>query len=73
MQDYEDAEGTAVKGLEPSSSVVEEDKTLLRLFITRQVLLRIGFTEARVTQCILEGLEEGDGWSEGVEWVCVEL
>ncbi|RSH86900.1 uncharacterized protein EHS24_005178 [Apiotrichum porosum] len=69
VQDYEDAEGTAVKGLEPSSSVVEEDKTLLRLFITRQVLLRIGFTEARVTQCILEGLEEGDGWSEGVEWV----
>lgn len=73
LEDEEDAEGTGVKGLVSSPPGPESDKTLLRLFVTYQVLINQGFSEERVRQCILEGLEEGEGWVEALEWVSVAM
>jgi ATP-dependent RNA helicase DHX29 len=58
-----------VKSILSISGAGEEDKVLLRLYITFEVLRRLGFSEERVSQCIREGLGDGDGWVEGVEWV----
>lgn len=47
----------------------DDDKALLRLFITFQVLKRLGFAEARILECIDRGIGEGDGWEEALDWV----
>lgn len=56
-----------------ASSTSEQDKTLLRLFITYSVLAQLGFSEARITQCIVSGLREGEGWEEALEWMWLHL
>lgn len=70
-------EGTASNEADPSyrkplvegNAASDNDKALLRLFITYQVLKRLGFSEARVLECIDQGLGEGDGWEEALDWV----
>lgn len=61
------------KTLNRASTANEHDKTLLRLFITYNVLARLGFSEARITQCLLTGLEDGEGWEEALEWMWLHL
>jgi ATP-dependent RNA helicase DHX29 len=58
-----------VKGLPRLSASADQDKVLLRLYTAHQVLVALGFPEDRVNQCIREGLGDGEGWVEGVEWV----
>lgn len=65
-------EESGIKSL-PSAVGAEEDKVLLRLYITHQVLRQLGFSEQRAEQCIREGLRDGEGWSEAVEWVSSSL
>lgn len=61
-----------IRPLEECSSAADEDKTLLRLFVVYNVLRGIGFTDARVEECILTGLRAGQGWEEALDWVsCV--
>lgn len=64
-----DDSGFGIKGLDPGSTTADEDKSLLRLFVAYQVLSRLGFPREHIDRCVLEGLGEGDGWAEGVEWV----
>ena len=67
-----ESEGGSLKSLPPVSGSADEDKALLRLYTTYQVLRSLGFSEDRVAQCIREGLGDGEGWAEGVEWVGVQ-
>lgn len=64
-----DDSGSGTKGLEAGLTAADEDKSLLRLFVAYQVLSRLGFSSEHIDRCVLEGLGEGDGWAEGVEWV----
>jgi ATP-dependent RNA helicase DHX29 len=56
-----------------AATTTEQDKTLLRLFITYSVLAQLGFSEARITQCLLSGLEDNEGWEEASEWMWLHL
>lgn len=58
-----------IKPLEPASTGAIDDKTLLRLFIVYRVLRSLGFSEARIEECVLKGLGPGDGWEEALDWV----
>lgn len=58
-----------VKTTGKPSTAAESDKNLLRLFVAFHVLAKLGFPEARISQCLLEGLEEGGGWDEAIDWV----
>lgn len=58
-----------IRTIQPVASSSDTDKALLRLFVTYQVLQRLGFAEARIAECINRGLGEGDGWEEALEWV----
>ncbi|WVN88411.1 uncharacterized protein L203_103620 [Cryptococcus depauperatus CBS 7841] len=57
----------------PSLSAAETEKGLLRFFITYQVLQRLGFGNERIHQCILEGIKEGGGWEEAIEWMWLHV
>lgn len=59
--------GTIVSSV--NSTPAEADKNLLRLFVAFHVLAKLGFSEGRISQCLLEGLEEGGGWDEAIDWV----
>jgi hypothetical protein len=39
------------------------------VFIAYHVLQKMGFSEARVSQCLLEGFGETDTWEEALDWV----
>lgn len=69
IQDYEEASGQQTRGLPPDPSQPYGDKTLSRVYVAYQVLLRSGFPSDRVKQYILEGMVQGQGWQEGFEWV----
>jgi ATP-dependent RNA helicase DHX29 len=51
------------------ATAAEMDKGLLRLFVAFHVLSRLGFSHGRISQCLLEGLVEGGGWDEAIDWV----
>jgi ATP-dependent RNA helicase DHX29 len=53
----------------PASSTNDSDKVLLRTYVTFQVLSRLGFSDPRIEECIVNGLGDGQGWAEGEEWV----
>jgi hypothetical protein len=61
--------GDNVKASGKPSTTAESDKGLLRLYVAFHVLSRLGFSEGRISQCLLEGLEEGGGWDEAIDWV----
>jgi hypothetical protein len=57
-----------------------KEKALLRLYITNKVLLKLGYTESRILEC-LEALGprlvSGDdkitgGWEDALDWVSVD-
>ncbi|ODN94181.1 DEAH box polypeptide 36 [Cryptococcus wingfieldii CBS 7118] len=53
----------------PAANAPETEKGLLRFFIAYHVLQRLGFRTARIEQCFLQGLKEGEGWEEALEWL----
>ncbi|WWD17179.1 hypothetical protein CI109_101617 [Kwoniella shandongensis] len=59
----------SIETIPSAASPSENEKTLLRLFIAFHVLRKLGFSAERVEQCMLEGLKEGDGWEEALEWM----
>lgn len=63
------AEQTGERSFFPAGSIGEMDKKYSRIFVAYHVLAQLGFTEERITQCISEGLKEGDGWEEALDWV----
>lgn len=58
-----------IKAITSSPSAGDTDKILLRLFVTFNVLSKLGFSEARVRQCILSGLGDGGNWVDAIDWV----
>lgn len=48
-----------------------EDQALLRLFVSYNVLQRLGFAEGRIHQCLAEGIRADGGWEEALEWVSI--
>ncbi|KAK4689978.1 ATP-dependent RNA helicase DHX29, partial [Tremellales sp. Uapishka_1] len=63
------SETASAQTVTASSTVVDEDRSLLRLYVAYHVLQKLGFSLARVEQCLLQGLGNGQGWEEGLEWV----
>ncbi|KIR55599.1 DEAH box polypeptide 36 [Cryptococcus gattii Ru294] len=57
----------------PSTSVSESEKGLLRYFIAYHVLQNLGFRQERIEQCLLQGIKEGEGWEEALEWLWLHL
>lgn len=55
----------------PSTSVSESEKGLLQYFVAYHVLQNLGFRQERIEQCLLQGIKEGEGWEEALEWVCL--
>lgn len=55
----------------PSTTVSDSDKGLLRYFVAYHVLQNLGFRQERIEQCLLQGIKEGEGWEEALEWVCL--
>lgn len=53
----------------PATSTSDNDKVLLRTYVTFHVLSCLGFSDQRIEECILQGLDDGQGWVEGEEWV----
>ena len=49
------------------STISDNDKTLLSLFIAFHVLAKLGFSEERISQCLVN--IGGEGWEAGLEWV----
>ncbi|KAK8864514.1 hypothetical protein IAR55_001764 [Kwoniella newhampshirensis] len=68
-----DASQPPIRTIPSAASPSDMEKTLLRLFITFHVLQRLEFREERIEQCILEGLKDGDGWEEALEWMWAHL
>lgn len=62
-------EDSTLKPWAPAASTSDSDKVLLRTYVTFQVLSRLGFSDPRIEECILQGLGDGQGWVEGEEWV----
>lgn len=62
-----------MKAWAPAASSSDSDKVLLRTYVTFEVLSRLGFSDHRIEQCILQGLDDGEGWVEGEEWVSRQL
>ncbi|WVQ72381.1 hypothetical protein IAR50_001933 [Cryptococcus sp. DSM 104548] len=53
----------------PATNPSETEKGLLRFYIAYHVLLKLGFRKERIEQCFLQGLHEGEGWEEALEWL----
>lgn len=53
----------------PATATQDEDKILLRTFVSYNVLVRLGFAEARINQCLSGGLKAGGNWEDALEWV----
>jgi hypothetical protein len=64
-----DVDAAPTRTFASSSSASEGDKLLLRVFIAYHVLQKMGFSEARISQCLLEGFGETDTWEEALDWV----
>lgn len=57
----------------PSTTVSDSEKGLLRYFIAYHVLQNLGFRQERIEQCLLQGIKEGEGWEEALEWMWLHL
>ncbi|EAL23696.1 hypothetical protein CNBA3430 [Cryptococcus deneoformans B-3501A] len=57
----------------PSTTVSDSDKGLLRYFVAYHVLQNLGFRQERIEQCLLQGIKEGEGWEEALEWMWLHL
>ncbi|WVR06931.1 hypothetical protein IAU60_003967 [Kwoniella sp. DSM 27419] len=56
-----------------STAGADNDKTMLKLFVTYHVLQRLGFSEQRIEECILNAVGEGDSWEDALEWLWTRL
>ncbi|RXK37048.1 hypothetical protein M231_05636 [Tremella mesenterica] len=61
------------KTISAGSSQIESERILLRLFTTYRTLSALGFSDARIGQYLLEGMSEGEGWEEALQWMWLHL
>ena len=62
-------EGQVVRSIKGTASPVDRDKALIRLFVTLQVLQRLGFSDERIEESVMKGVGDGEGWEKAIEWV----
>ncbi|WVQ80786.1 hypothetical protein IAT38_002891 [Cryptococcus sp. DSM 104549] len=69
----EDPSRPPTRTIPATSSPSETEKGYLRFFVAYHVLQALGFRQERIEQCMLEGLKEGGGWEEALEWMWMHL